>query len=139
MKIWQGYGTEHSSNLIMIGRFKDAEDAARAKDIIENLIEQVRADEHDGLLILGECSDRYTTGMLELLRKLRVHSVGPDELQQFALDVDMKVKPEKKNELVLTTEEIDISAFLKVLIDTGARVEVYSAHDYPDTDYGRGK
>jgi hypothetical protein len=45
----------------------------------------------------------------------------------------------KGNDIVLTTEEIEVSAFLKVLIDHGARVEVYSAHDYPDTPKEEGK
>jgi hypothetical protein len=40
---------------------------------------------------------------------------------------------------VLTTEEYDISAFLKVMFLNGARIEVYSAHDYKDTAHGRGK
>jgi len=39
----------------------------------------------------------------------------------------------------LTTEEFDISAFLKVMFSEGARIEVYSAHNYPDTAYGRGQ
>jgi len=42
------------------------------------------------------------------------------------------------SKMILTTDEVDISAFLKVMLDSGARIEVYSAHDYPDTEYGRG-
>ncbi|EUA59807.1 hypothetical protein I550_2955 [Mycobacterium intracellulare 1956] len=34
---------------------------------------------------------------------------------------------------MITTDESDVQALLKVLLDGGARVEVYSAHDYPDT------
>jgi hypothetical protein len=26
-----------------------------------------------------------------------------------------------------------------VMIDRGARIEIYSAHDYPDTAHGRGR
>jgi hypothetical protein len=136
MKLWFGYSSEHSSNLVMIGRFKDLGDAAEAKEIIEQLTEQVRADEQAGLLKIGELADRYTDDMLNLLQKVKVHSIGPAELEQFAYDVGIKVE---NKEVVLTTEEYDVSAFLKVLLDKGARVEVYSAHDYPDTAHGRGR
>ena len=27
MKLWMGYGSEHSANLVMLGKFKSAEDA----------------------------------------------------------------------------------------------------------------
>jgi hypothetical protein len=120
----------------MIGRFKTVSDATKVKEIIEQLTEQVRADEQAGLLKIGELTDRYTVDMLNLLQKVKVHSIGPAELEQFAYDVRVKVE---NNEVVLTTDEIDVSAFLKVLLDNGARVEVYSAHDYPNTEHGRGK
>jgi hypothetical protein len=136
MKIWFGYTSEHSSNLVMIGRFKEEGEAIKAKEIIEKLMEQVRVDEQADLIKLGERADRYTDDMLNLLQQVKVHSIAPAELEQFAYDFSIKVK---NNELVLTTEEYDVSAFLKVLIDNGARVEVYSAHDYPEIGHGRGR
>jgi len=39
----------------------------------------------------------------------------------------------KGNQIVVRTDEPDVSAFLKLMIDKGARVEVYSAHNYPDS------
>lgn len=136
MKLWFGYSSEHSSNLVMIGRFKEEGEAIKAKEIIEKLMEQVRADEQAGFIILGERADRYTDDMLNLLQEVKVHSIAPAELEQLAYDFSIKIK---NNELVLTTDEIDVSAFLKILLDNGARVEVYSAHNYPDTEHGRGK
>lgn len=136
MKVWYGFGSEHSMNLVMIGRFKEVDDATKAKEIIDLITEQVRADEQAGLMMIGGEADRYTDGMLNLLRNANVYSIGPAELEQFAYDVRIKVK---NNEVVLTTEEIEVSAFLKVLLDKGARVEVYSAHTYPGTGYGRGE
>jgi hypothetical protein len=35
-------------------------------------------------------------------------------------------------DLVLRTEEVDVAGFLKIMIDGGAKVEVYSAHVHPD-------
>lgn len=134
MKIWYGYGSEHSMNLVMIGRFKDARSAARAKGVVEELTEQVRDDEQAGETSIGDEADRYTDALLNLLRKVGVHNISPTETQQFAYDFSVKLTGD---ELVLTTDESDFSAFLKVFIENGARVEVYSAHDYPDTGYGR--
>ena len=135
MKVWYGYGSEHSMNLVMIGRFKDAGDAAKAKQVIEQLTAQVNDDVEAGLMEIGEQTDHFTNGMLDLLRQVNVHSLGPAELEQFAYDVSVTLDD---TQVVVTTDEIDVLVFLKVLIDKGAHVEVYSAHDYPRTGYGRG-
>jgi hypothetical protein len=74
--------------------------------------------------------------MLDLLGKLNVTTIVPAELEQFAYEVSVELQG---NDLVLTTEEFDISAFLKVMFLQGARIEVYSAHDYPNTAHGRGR
>lgn len=135
MKIWYGYGSEHSMNLVMIGQFNDARDAEKAKEVIERLTEAVEADVDSGLMNIGERSDRFTDSMRDLLSKMKMYSIGPAELEQFAYDATIKVE---SNKVVVTTDEIDVSAYLKVLLDTGGRVEVYSAHNYPETKYGRG-
>lgn len=135
MKIWYQHGSEHSANLVMIGHFEDATEATKAKEIIDALTKQVAEDQDKGTLILGSPKARYGGEMLDLLARLNVASIGPQELEQFAYEVNVNVEDSK---LVLTTEEIDISAFLKVMFDRGARIEVYSAHDHPDAGHGRG-
>lgn len=135
MKIWYQHGSEHSANLVMIGHFENATEATKAKEIIEALTTQVAEDQSKGTLTLGSPSDRYGNEMLDLLGRLNV-SIGPQEIEQFAYEVSVKIDG---NDLVLTTDELDISAFLKVMFLSGARVEVYSAHDYPDTTQGRGR
>lgn len=135
MKIWYQHGSEHSANLVMIGHFENAADAMKAKEIIDALTEQVSEDQSKGTLTLGSPTDRYGDEMLDLLLCLNI-SIGPQEVEQFAYEFSVKVDG---NDLVLTTEELDISAFLKVMYLNGARVEIYSAHDYPDTLHGRGR
>ncbi len=136
MKIWYQHGSEHSANLVMIGHFEDATEAAKAKEIIDALTEQVAKDHESGALVFGSPSDRYGKEMLDLLGRLNVASIGPAELEQFAYEVNVKVEGQS---VVITTDELDIAAFLKVLFLRGGRVEVYSAHDHPDTAHGRGK
>jgi hypothetical protein len=136
MKIWFQHGSEHSANLVMIGHFEDATEATRVKEIIDALTKQVAEDQDKGTVVVGSPSERYGKEMLDLLMRLNIGSLGPQELEQFAYEVDVKVEG---SNVVLTTEELDISAFLKVMFHRGARIEVYSAHDHPGTGYGRGR
>jgi hypothetical protein len=135
MKVWFGFGSEHSMNLVMIGRFKDADSAYTAKDVIDQLTAQLEADIEAGLTQVGEGANGYTDGMLDRLSKVRTHSIGPAEVEQLGYEVKVKLT---NDEIVITTEESDVSAYLKIFVEHGARVEVYSAHDYPGTGHGRG-
>jgi hypothetical protein len=129
MKIWYGYGSEHSSNLVMIGRFKDAGKAQKVKEILDSLAKQQAGENRTSSTLTGDQSDMFTEEMLELLLKAGLNSLAPSELEQLNYQVNVEVKG---NDVVITTDEIEVSAFLKILIGKGAKVEVYSAHDYPD-------
>lgn len=135
MKIWYGYGSEHSMNLVMIGQFEDAADAAKANQVIERLKKQVEADVQAGSIEVGKPTNRFPDAMLKLLMEMNLSIIGPSELEQFAYDIAIKVEDRK---VIVTTDEADVSALLKVLVELGARVEVYSAHSYPGTGFGRG-
>lgn len=136
MKIWYQHGSEHSANLVMIGHFEDATEATKAKEIIDAISKQVAEDEDKGALVIGNPSERFGKEMLDLLGSLNIGSIGPQELEQFAYEVSVKVEG---SDVVLTTEELDISAFLKVMFHRGARIEVYSGHHHPGTGRGRGR
>lgn len=136
MKIWYQHGSEHSANLVMIGRFADAADATRAKEIIDALTAQVAEDLASGTLRLGDPPVRYGQAILDLLARLNIGAIGPGELEQFGYEVNVQLNDK---DVVLTTEEFEISAFLKVMFLQRARIEVYSAHDYPDSEHGRGR
>jgi hypothetical protein len=129
MKIWNSYGSEHSSNLVMIGNFESATDAEEAKQVIDSIEKYIKVSGENHHL-----ADKYSDGMLELLKDLKFYTVQPWELEQFEYDIRSKVD---RNRVIITTDETDVSSFLKILIDKGARVEVYSAHNYPGTGEGR--
>lgn len=136
MRIWNGFGSEHSMNLVMIGEFKTAYDADQAKRVIDQLTTQVHKESDAHRADAKPHQQRFTEEMLNLLQSSRIHSIGPGELEQFGYDASVRLEGSK---VVVTTEEIEVSAYLKVLIDKGARVQVYSAHEYPDTEHGRGR
>jgi hypothetical protein len=123
-------------NLVMIGTFTSVDDAAKVSAIIERLTTQVAEDVQAGAIEMGESTDRVSDGLRELLTELNIYTIGPSELEQFAYEARVR---QEENRVVVTTEEADISAFLKLLVAKGARVEVYSAHDFPGTGYGRGR
>ncbi|MCP4699528.1 MAG: hypothetical protein GY862_22170 [Gammaproteobacteria bacterium] len=131
MKIWYGYGSEHSMNLVMIGQFKNAGDAKKAKEAIDLLMQKL-----PGKIDIDSSRDRYGEDVSKLLEKINGCSISPVELEQFLYDTHTQLQGDK---IILTTEESDVSAFLKLMIDKGAKVETFSAHDYPDAEYGRGK
>jgi hypothetical protein len=103
--------------------------AKRAKEIIDKIMEFMIDSDDD-----HEDSDRYSDSALALLSSLNTASLRPAELAQFRYDISSEQKGDK---VVITTDEYDVSGFLKILIDQGARVEVYSAHLHPNTGFGR--
>lgn len=131
MKVWYGYGSEHSMNLVMIGHFKSIEDAEETRELIERLSCEL-ADKID----VGTSRDRFSDNVLDLLRETNCNVLNPLELEHFLYDTNIRVEGDK---IILTTDEFEVSAFFKLMINNGAKVEIYSAHDYPDAEYGRGK
>ena len=125
MKTWNSYASEHSANLVMIGKFKDVASAEQTKAIIDEITEFMMKsdDDHRG-------ADRYSEGALALLQKVGFHSIGPAELEQFIYDIRSELRGDQ---VVITTDESDMSAFLKLMIEKSARVEVFSRHDYPES------
>lgn len=128
MKIWQGYGTEHSMRLVMVGYFNDAEKAAASKRDIDRLIDQVRIEIDEDRMQLGWDQDRrFTDEIRLLLRELELDLLGPSDIENFAYDVSIDLADTR---VELSTDEIDVAGFMKVMIHHGAKVEVYSGHEH---------
>lgn len=131
MKIWYGYGSEHSMNLVMIGQFKTVGKAKEVKDTIDFFMQKL-----PGKIDIGSSRDQYGDDVIKLLIDIGCYTITPVELEQFLYETHIKIED---NKIILTTEEADVSAFLKLMVDKGAKVEIFSAHAYPDAEYGRGK
>lgn len=118
-------------NLVMIGHFKSPKDAKHAQKIIEHLTKELRDK-----IEVGVPTERFSDEVYSILREVECYILGPADLEHFLYEFDIQVEGEK---VILKTEESEVSAFFKFMITKGAKVEIYSAHDYPDTNYGRGK
>ena len=128
MKIWNGYGSEHSMNLVLIGRFKQARDAEKAENDIDKLSAQASRDDSHTIAFDGPADQRFSDEMLSLLRSLSLNTLGPTDLGQLLSDHRLE---RKEDRITVTTDEAEVSAFVKLFIEAGAKVEVFSAHDYP--------
>ena len=124
MKIWSGYGSEHSMSLVMIGHFKTEEDAEKVEAMINRLTSELREK-----IDIGSHRERYGREVRDLLHDIGCYSVSPVELEHFLYDFDTSVE---ENKLILKTDESDVSAFFKLMIDNEAKVEIYSTHFFPD-------
>lgn len=127
MKIWRAYGSEHSMKLVMIGRFKNSADAKKTKELIDELTKELK-----GKSDVKRPGERFSEAELKILRKAECHILNPRELEDFLLcGDDVRLEDDK---ISLRTDEVEVSAFLKLMIQKGAKVEAFSAHDYPDEE-----
>lgn len=127
MKVWNGYGSEHSMNLVLIGKFKEIQDAEKLEKDIEKLSAQALKDDAFSITHAYPEDQRFSQEMLSLLTSLEIHTLGPAELGQLVSDYHLKQLDDR---ITITTDEADVSAFVKLFIAAGAKVEVFSAHDY---------
>jgi len=114
-------------NLVLIGRFKSARDAENVEDLIQKLAEQAVKDETYSVSHAGSDEQRFSDGMLKMLRELNVYTLGPMEIEQFTYDHSLERKAET---ITVKTDEADVSGFIKLFVDAGGRVEVFSAHHH---------
>ena len=129
MKLWRGFGSEHSANLFMIGHFSTPEDAQIAVKELERMRALIE-EEFDYDRFLDNSMSVYTNGPLrKMLEELEVYNFSGEDIEHFTRDHRVR---RSENRVVIWTDELDVNGFLKFMIDKGVRVEVYSAHDFPD-------
>ena len=129
MKIWTGYSSEHSMNLVLIGKFRQAKDAEDVADVIKKLGEQATKDDAYAIAHAPPQDQRFSDGMMALIQQFQLYTLAPEELGQFNFEHSVK---QDGDTIKISTDEADVSAFIKLFVESGARVEVYSAHHYPD-------
>ncbi|MGF6639976.1 DUF6375 family protein [Paraburkholderia sp. MM6662-R1] len=114
-------------NLVLVGRFKHARDAEQVESLIGKLSAQAQKDETYSVSHGEPDEQRFTGEMLKLLRELNVYSLAPGEIEQFASDHSLERDEDK---ITIKTDEADVSAFIKLFVEAGGRVEVFSAHHH---------
>lgn len=131
MKVWMGYGSEHSAKLVIIGQFRAAEDAADALRLLEKMRNAAYADQKDGNIEAGEIGKEVTDRFLKIYTEENF-PVGPADAEQLLYEFHPKQVGDK---VVITTDESEINTLIRVLLHGSAKVEVFSAHDYETEHY----
>ena len=134
MKVWHGFGSEHSANLIMIGSFATPEDAevavkelAQLRDRIQDAFDYDRFDDNPMSV--------YEDGPLrEILMKFDLYNFSYEDIEHLTRDHTVR---RIGSQMMIHTDELDVNGFLKFMIDKHIRVEVCSAHDFPDASPGQ--
>ncbi len=111
-------------NLVMIGHFKSEDDAKKTQEIIEKL-----SVELSGKIDIGTNQENFGSEIRDILKAADCYFLSPGELEHFLYDTHTRVEGDK---IILETDETEVSAFFKLMMYKGAKVEVYSAHHYPD-------
>jgi hypothetical protein len=119
-------------DLKLIRHFASTSDARAARHAIAVLTEAAELERDEGRLEYGEPPQMFSSRLLETMSDVSVHSLGHGDLEQFLYEASVEVRDA---DVVIETEEIDVMAYLKVLIVKGARIEMYSGHDH---DSGAG-
>lgn len=132
MKIWYGYGSDHSANLVMIGEFQTEQDAERVYELINTISENASSDSAAGVVDNWAQNEQFSEETEKRLRDLQLYYVSPSDIADFAF-LDTSIKRQGK-ELWFRTDDVDIGGFIKLMVNNGAKVQVYSAHAYPETD-----
>jgi hypothetical protein len=132
MKVWHGYGSEHSANIVMIGEFKSEQDAERVYHLIETLRESAGSDLSENVIDFGGRNEEFSSATEARLRELKLYGMSPSDIADFAL---VNTSIDKSGAVLrFRTDDVDIGGFVKLMVDHGAKVHVYSAHSYPDDE-----
>ena len=121
-------------NLVMIGTFKTLEAAEEAHALIQHCREVFESGTVEVLRAWDTpLKQRFTGEQLDFLEKIDLFYLTQHEFEQFADDVSVELKNGK---LVLWTDEVDVSAYMKVILKFDGKVEVFSRDDYPEAADG---
>lgn len=132
MKVWHSYGSEHSAALVMIGRFKSEQDAnifLAELGKLQETITAVMPDYEEQGRFQKEIMDSLYHGKIQFC-----YDMSPKDLDDFLLDYSID-KDEKDGSVVrMTTDDVGWAGLIKMMINAGARVEIFSEHNEKKKD-----
>jgi len=122
MKIWKTFSAEHSAKLRIIGTFKDENSVEKVKEIIEAMLDVDTNEE-------PKRGDYYTDTVMDVLKKYNLPPINPEDVKHFnhLHSIDYSDR-----QIEIRTDELEIQGLVNLMISKGAKVEMYSRHDYPN-------
>jgi hypothetical protein len=116
MKIWNSFGSEHSANLVIIGKFKDVAAATRAEATL------------NGVARIAGTNKPPADLAMEAYKAFEVADFSAADVEGMNLCHNWK---RDGDHIVVNTDDTDIQGILKIMLRDNAKIEVYSAHSYP--------
>ena len=123
MKIWFNYGSEHSMNLVLIGRFKSNTDAKAFAQDVEDLKEYLQKNSYSVINVKS-----FDSPIREYLVKNEISFLSPEQLEQILSYETLK---SEGNEIKMTSDEF-LDGLVAWMIMRGAKAEIFSLHDFPE-------
>ena len=126
MKIWKSFSAEHSAKLRIVGTFKTTSDLEETRRIIEELTDEVMKQD-----VSTQQRAQYTDEIMNIVRNHNgyCHSLGEEDLMNFTHAHNISYNDKM---IEINTDELDIQGLLKVILSNGAKIEIYSKHNYPN-------
>ena len=132
MKVWNSFGSEHSAALVMIGHFKASDDAAaflaelkKLEDLIAKAIPEY------------EEQDVFPKEIMEALYHEKIkfgYNLSPKDLDDFLQEYHIAKVDGDDCAVQMTSDDTGWAGLIKMMINAGARVEIFSSHNEREKD-----
>lgn len=120
MKIWKSFSGEHSAKLKIVGKFKTSEEAKKAEILFNKLLEVEDKFSSDP-------KKSYSEEMLNFIME-NSFSIHKNDIESLDLHYPIEAVG---NKIEVDTDDWGLQPLLQAMVHFGAKVEVYSKHDYP--------
>ena len=100
--------------------------------MLTQISESATSDQARGIVDHWARNEEFSEETEQRLRDLKLYNLSPADIADFAL-ISPSVE-RKGNMLRLRTDESEIGAFVKLMVNNGARVEVFCADEEPEGD-----
>ncbi len=123
MKIWIGYGSEHSANLVMLGKFKTPEDATSFLAELEKLERLIQEDDSGDDVFRDfpkKIMDEIFYGRIRFC-----NDFAPKDLDDFRMDLRRYQRDDDQTIVEFKSDETGWAGLIKMMLNAGARIELF--------------
>lgn len=132
MKIWNTYSSEHSAALVMVGHFNSIKQKNDFLENFEKLVKNVRETIPEFEFIQSfpkEISTALLSGEIKFGEDLSPWDL-PDLLLEYSI-IDDNVDDQT---VCIKSDETGWMAIIKMMVNAGAKVEIFSSHNKENID-----
>jgi len=123
MKIWTGYGSEHSANLVMLGKFKTPEDATGFLAELEKLERLIQEDDSG-----DDVFRKFPKKIMDEVLGERIRfcsNLAPKDLDDFRMDLQRYQRDDDQTIVEFKSDETGWAGLIKMMLNAGARIELF--------------